>query len=69
MSRCRACDKIMTPQEMFTREIPVDEGTIEVIEDMCTKCRKIILDEYEEDLSDMALDYTGDNDHYDDYYE
>jgi len=65
--RCIACDKIMTSAEMYTREVKVDDEVIEMVEDMCTKCRKIILDEYEEDLSDMALDFIEDDGY--DYYE
>lgn len=66
MSRCRACDRIMTNAEMFTREVVVEGTIIEMMEDMCTKCRKIILDEYEEDLSELALYYVED-DGYEEY--
>jgi hypothetical protein len=68
MSRCKACDKILTSSEMFIREIPTEYGVLEVAEDMCLKCRKVVLDECEEDVGDMFLDYVeGDGDYYDEF--
>jgi len=55
--RCRACDKILTQAEMFTREVMVESTIIEIMEDMCTVCRSTTLNIYEEDLSDLALYY------------
>jgi len=67
MSRCIACDRILTSAEMYTREIIEDDVVIEVVEDMCTKCRKIVMDDYEEDLGDMFLDYMEEDDYYEEY--
>jgi hypothetical protein len=52
---------MLTNAEMFTREVLVDGVIVEMMEDMCTKCRKIILDEYEEDLSDLAFYYVSED--------
>jgi len=54
MSRCVACDAVLRSSEMYTREVQIDEDTIiEVEEDMCSKCRKILVDSVDEEDSDL----------------
>ena len=70
MSRCKACDSVMKQSEMFTREVSVGNKTIHVDEDLCAKCKKIIMGEYEDDadvIESLALDILQSD--WDDYYE
>ena len=64
MSRCTACDKILLHSEMYTREITIDDKTVEVLEDICMRCRRVILDIPEEDLEGIPFTIIKE-----DYYE
>lgn len=69
MSRCKACDVILKQSEMYTREVTVGNKTIFVDEDLCAKCKKIIMDDYEDDtdiIESLAVDILqSDWDYYD----
>ena len=73
MSRCKACDAILQTSEMYTREVEEEDGTIITVpEDMCSRCRQILLDTYDEEddidlIESMAIDMLKELG--DDYYE
>lgn len=69
MSRCKACNEIMKQNEMFTREVTVDSKIVLVDEDLCGRCKAIILGEYEDDvdiLASLDIDILSDTE---DYYD
>ena len=60
---CKACNKVLSSSEIYTRKVELPDGTIyRVLEDLCKRCRDMCYVNYEDDTTQTISETIGERD-------